>query len=317
MDFVEGFLDYPSYVYHNRPRRPYGRHTVSSALATGAAYVGSRLWNLRRQQDDRQLGHRINRGYNSRQDLTTTSSSEESEFNEMPKGSYGTYHSTSAGRFGPTRRARHDATSSFARKGFCRESTLGGFVGDSNCVYLGHTPHPVDTTLFMVVTALLRSLFNIMDIDLESQDSRIPRLIDGEDIIKVDWVDATNNINSATWNLIAGGTYKTLAGVAFEMFIFFKDNLINNSRRNYRRIYVANSGGDGTLRLSCNLLTTRINILNSSYLKIQNSTESHHGEPADPSDELVTSVNALPLKGMAYLGRGTYTGLDPYSYIQA
>lgn len=322
------YLDYRPNYNHFRNQRSIRRRSLG--VATGIYSIGTQLYNTfytdrdsrpsrqeyySNQEHSRYLQHRQNRSSYNVQSSSSSSDPESSIVSEMARGSYGTYHSTSAGRFGPTRRARYDATASYAKKGFSRELTVGGRVVDSNCVYLGHTPHAVDTTFYQVIVSLLRSLFNIMDIDIEWQDSYIPRLIDGEDQIRIDWIDNSNTVQNQAFQLLAGPTYRTLNQVALDIYVYLKTNIRDQGRRSYRRIYVVNTGGDGTVRLSCNLLKAQVDIFNSSYLKIQNSTESSHGETPDDSDELQTSVNALPLKGMAYFGKGTYTGLDAYSYL--
>lgn len=321
----ERFLEYrPNYNYHGSQRSIRRRSQVLGGLIYG---LGSQLYNsfyedpnsrpsrqvhFAEQSHGRYIQQRINRsGYNVHS--TSSSSESESSSTSMPKGSYGTYHTTSAGRFGPTKRARYDASAAYARRGVVRESTQGGVVTDNNCVYLGHSPHPVDTTMFQIVVALVRSLFTHIDLEFENQNDIIPRQTDGIDFVKIDWLDNSGVVQTQSFGFAAGTD--TFGNLAFSIYDFFKQAIVSNARRTYRRIYLGNSGGDSTLRATFNLAKCTVDILNSSYLKLQNSTQSHHEEAADDNDELQTNINAVPLKGLAYLGKSTWTGIEPYSYL--
>lgn len=298
-------LDYRPYYNHYQALRR--RSRASRGLAAGVFAVGNHVASLFRSREARREVQQSNRS-------NTESSSTEPSSTMARSGSY---HSTSAGRFGPTRPVRSDATYSFAKKGFCHELTRGGSITDSNCVYVGHTDFPPDRTLFIACIAMVRQLFAQVDLDFEAEQDVIPP-IPGVDAIYIDWIDNTQTVNGQTFTWVVGTG--TLGDVGLQLFNFFKAGLQSQARRSYRRIKLGASNTQGIavvgLRASFNLLTATVSILNSSYLKVQNSTVNNHGGTAtDDIDELADNVNSIPVKGNAYFGKGTWTGLEPYQLL--
>lgn len=233
----------------------------------------------------------------------------------------GSFASTSAGRFGPARRVHGNATSRYASRGFCREYTNGGVVTDDNCAYLGHGDLPIDETQYNVCVAVIRSLFRNAQFDLESLSDVIPPLTDGITRIGLEWIDRTNTVVSA--QDVSPGTLDwtegtdTLGAVALKLYNFMRSAIVAESGRDYRRIYLASTGGNTRIYGTYNLASCRISILNTSQLKIQNSTINKHGGAGDVEDEDRESVNSIPLKGMAYFGKRTWTGVKPYQLLSA
>lgn len=302
------------------------RRRYSRFGAAGVFAAGRHLANLARQGYDRAQQHFINRGDPNRRSsvssfstlppYTQSESGTSSSSNSMVKGSYGTYHSTSAGRFGATRPVRNDATMAMSRRGFVREQTRGGSVTDGNCVYLGHTSFPPDRSLYIACMALVRAVFLAADIDFESELDVIPP-IPGIDALYLDWIDNTQTVNGQTFTWVVGTG--TVADLAFQLFTHFKSALQTQARRSYRRLKLGAANANGlnfaALRVSFNLMNAKVRMLNTSYLKVQNSTTNTHGGTGDVADEEADNVNAIPLKGMAYFGKGTWTGLEPYQLL--
>jgi hypothetical protein len=299
---------YANYRYDRRFRNRVRRNFSNAPYALAALNAYESMppiryqANARRQNRARDHIHRINRQ------------------NSMSVG--GTFESTSAGRLGPCRQSVSNATSAFSKQGFVREITVGGALSDTACVYLGHSDLSVDSTLFQVCCAVVRSFFKTAGFDFQNVNDKIPPFTDGMNAFMIEWLDNSNTVQQQTfvWNDTAAPFNDTPGTLALTLLNFFKAAISTNARRIYRRIYGYSSGGNTRVRASFNLAGARISVLNTSSLKVQNSSKSSHTSsgiagPGDIADESNDNINAVPLKGVSYFGKKTWTGLRPYQLI--
>lgn len=223
-----------------------------------------------------------------------------------------TSHTTSAGRFPHSKRLAITHNDRYCKKGFVEDWTTGGRVQDPDCVYVGHTDYPCDRVLFVVCESLVRSIFRHLDIDLETVDSVVP-FISGVNNISIEWIDGTNTAVLQDISLLNGSLNKTVDQLAANLFSLFRDAIASNGRRFYQRLRVTDgTGNNSTTRLMLNLANAMVDVDNASYLKVQNSTQSATaGGGNNDSDD----INAVPLEGFSYFGRGCYTGFKPYANI--
>jgi hypothetical protein len=166
----------------------------------------------------------------------------------------------------------------------------------------------------------VRSFFRCAGFDFESIEDVIPPFSDGMNAIMIEWLDNTGTVqqNPFTWNDVTAPFVVTVKSLADSLFTHFQDSIRLQSRRQYRRIFGYNTNGNTRIRATYNLAAAKVSVLNTSSLKIQNSSASTHGAtgdvvPGDVEDEDSENINALPLKGVMYMGKGTYTGLRPYA----
>lgn len=220
-------------------------------------------------------------------------------------GSAPTHHSTSAGKFAKGHGVPKTLTAQYCKRGFAYDSTLGGRVQDSDCVYIGHTSWPADRTLYTVMLAFVRELLRHVDIDIETIDSTLPFLT-GVDNIAIEWLDSTNTVQIQAIPY-SPGTGDTVSTLAVTLFNFFRGAIVSNAKRYYQRIVL--STGD-VVRVMMNLSTCQVDICNTSYLKVQNSTQSATSNAGSNDTE---DINAVPLQGFSYFGRGNFTGLKEYA----
>lgn len=220
-----------------------------------------------------------------------------------------TTHTSSAGSFAKGKRLPLTLNSAYSKSGFVQDWTVGGRVQDPDCVYIGHTDVPCDTTLFTVCAAMTRSICRLVDLDVEDENSVIPFVTDWR-YITIIWIDSSNTPNSHQIDIQADPS-TTVDYVASQLFSFFRSGISSNSKRTYQRLILTDTAGTGSAaRVSLNLFNSTVDFCNTSYLKVQNSTQSaaSGGGNTDTDD-----VNAVPLEGFSYFGKGNYTGLKPYT----
>lgn len=215
------------------------------------------------------------------------------------------HHSTSAGRFPKGRGVPRTKTAEYAKVGFCEDATYGGRVQDADCVYIGHTSWPVDRTFAVTMMAFVRAMLRHVDIDLETPTSVLPFLT-GVDTITITWIDSSNTVASSSFPYSPGAT-DTVDTLGITLYVFFRNAIYANAKRYYQRL-VMHSGD--VIRLMLNLATAKVEICNTSYLKVQNSTQSaESGGGGNDSEDIA----AVPLQGFSYFGRGNFTGKKEYS----
>lgn len=222
-----------------------------------------------------------------------------------------TNHTSSAGAFTRGRRIPQTKTSSFSKTGFVQDWTVGGRVQDPDCVYIGHTDLPSDTTFYNVCISLVRSLLRMVQLDIETQESVIPFITAGRYIV-LQWIDSTNVVQQATFDTqTAAGT--TVRDVGEQIYIHLRNQIFNDSKRTYTRIMLTETADNtGATRITLNLNSAIVSFCNTSYLKVQNSTQSSTaGAGNNDSDD----INAVPLEGFSYFGKGNFTGLKPYAIL--
>lgn len=215
------------------------------------------------------------------------------------------HHSTSGGRFPKGGRIVHTKTAEYNKHGFSYDATVGGRVQDPDCVYIGHTSWPVDRTLFCVMLSFVRAMLRHVDVDVETSYSVLPFLT-GVDTISIEWNDSSNTpvTQDFPYSPGAGDTVTTLAQT---LYTFFRNAIVTNAKRYYQRLIMKT--GD-TVRVMLNLSSAKVEVCNTSYLKVQNSTQSaESGGGGNDSEDIA----AVPLQGFSYFGRGNFTGLKPYS----
>lgn len=222
-----------------------------------------------------------------------------------------TNHTSSAGQFTHGRRIPFTKTSQYSKTGFVQDWTVGGRIQDADCVYVGHTDMPCDTTFYNVCIALVRSVLRMVQLDIESQESVIPFITAGRYIV-LQWIDSTNVVQQATFDTqTAAGT--TVRDVGEQIYIHLRNQIFNDAKRTYTRLMLAESTDNtGATRITLNLNSAIVSVCNTSYLKVQNSTQSSTaGAGNNDSDD----INAVPLEGFSYFGRGNFTGLKPYAIL--
>lgn len=222
-----------------------------------------------------------------------------------PTGGMPIHHSTSAGKFPKGGKLIHTKTAEYNKHGFSYDATVGGRVQDADCVYIGHTSWPVDRTLFSVMLSFVRSLLRHVDVDIETTSSVLP-FITGVDTITIEWIDSSNTVvgQDFVYSPGAGDTVGTLAATFYN---FFRGAIFNNAKRYYQRLMMRS--GD-VVRVMLNLATAKVDVCNTSYLKVQNSTQSAEAGGGGNDSE---DIAAVPLQGFSYFGRGNFTGLKEYS----
>nr|QXN75716.1 MAG: capsid protein [Virus sp.] len=300
---------YANYRYDRRFRNRVRRNFLNTPYALAALNAYESMppiryqVNAHRQNRARDHIHNINRQIH----------------NSMSVG--GSYESTSAGRLGPCRQGVSNATSAYSKQGFVREITVGGALQDNTCIYLGHSDLSTDSTLYQTCVALVRSFFKASGFDFQSVDDKIPPFTDGMNSLMIDWLDNSNTVQQQgfPWNDTTAPFNATPASVALALFDFFKAAISTNARRIYRRIFGYSTGGNTRVRSTFNLASARISILNTSSLKVQNSSKSSYTPDGvyagDIADESNDNINAVPLKGVSYFGKKTWTGLRPYQLL--
>lgn len=215
------------------------------------------------------------------------------------------HHSTSGGKFRKAVSNPSTLSAKYSKSGFVYDQTIGGVVTDANCVYIGHTSYPCDRTLYIMCCAFIRALLRNVNIDIESMDSVIPTMISFNNM-RVEWIDGTNTTVGQDFSLVGNPSVFALAGSLYDMF---RQAIANNARRYYQRVILTTGVGEtsGQLYAQFNLAATKVNICNSSYIKIQNNTQD--GTNTSPDAE---NVNAVPLEGFSYFGKGNFTGIKDY-----
>jgi len=181
---------------------------------------------------------------------------------------------------------------------------------------LGHCDLTIDTTLYQACQALVRAFFRASGFDFENKDDIIPPFTDGMNGFVIEWLDNTNTVNqkSFPWSDTAPPFTATPGTIASSVYTWLKQGLQDQSRRQYRRMFGYNSTANNRVRRTFNLAGCKFDLCNTSSLKIQNSSQTQTTPGTTvPEDENTTTVNAVPLKGVAYYGAGTWTGLRPYS----
>lgn len=219
-------------------------------------------------------------------------------------GSAAIHHSTSAGQFKHSNYIPRTLSAVYSKKGFVWDTTIGGNVTDANCIYIGHSCYPADRTLYVVLLALIRSLLRNVMQDLENVDSIIQTAV-GFNNCRIEWVDGTNTSNGQDFSLSAN---PTVAAFANTLYAFFRGAIASNGRRYYTRIALTNgTGAPSNLFCQFNMAATKVQVGNSSYLKVQNCTL-----PADGLAPTEGDTTSCPIEGFSYFGKGNFTGLKEY-----
>lgn len=291
------------------PRRfhPYG--SVANHLALrSAARIARRAFQTWRT---RTAENQIARQYDQAQSETTTAGrlselmSTSSSSGRRLTGGVPIHHSTSGGRFAKGRGVPKTLSAEYCLQGFAYDSTTGGRVQDGDCVYIGHTSWPADRVLYTVCLAFVRAMLRHCDVDIETIDSVLP-FVTGVDTITIEWLDSSNTVVTED-HPYSPGASDTVGTLAITLFTLFRGAIFANAKRYYQRLVLKT--GD-TVRVMLNLATAKVDICNTSYLKVQNSTQSaESGGGGNDSEDIA----AVPLQGFSYFGRGNFTGLKPYS----
>lgn len=297
-------------VYRTPPRTPQRYHPYQGALNRIALRAGARLVGTAfRRWASRAVANREARvaQYDRRPSIATSrgnmSALEDSQYGR-PTGGVPIHHSTSGGRFARGRGVPRTKTSQYAAQGFCEDLTIGGRIQDPDCVYVGHSSWACDRTFVVVCMALVRTMLKHVNVDVETATSVLP-FITGVDTITISWIDSSNTVASQAFPYSpgAGDTVDTL-GVT--LYSFFRSAIYSNAKRFYQRL-VMHSGD--VVRVMLNLATAKIDVCNTSYLKVQNSTQSaESGGGGNDSEDIA----AVPLQGFSYFGRGNFTGIKEY-----
>lgn len=296
MEFIEAFADVPDYLNY-----AYTNYPSQSAFISGTAnamYVTPKKrttpFNFPPVKKARSLGTLTQQ----------TQSPIMSEYIERKHGG-AVSGSTYAGSFGHASPGYDQEKSAFLKSGCGIRDYLAGTVstaGANLTAWVGHASYRPSLIVNVVCQAIIRKLFykalarditsvsslilsntNAVDIWLEyfDMDSNVTRRVD-VGVLATDTLGvAANRLASVIWNRIA----------AHEQDMF-------------KYIYLVSADGSQA-GAALSLGGLRIDILSTSFLKIQNVASS--ADVAVDDRESALNVRHVPLQGCMYVGKGNWT----------